>query len=61
MYKNYVLASTSSSVSLAANVTQVLTPTSTSFTGGDVITVSIEQDAPAVDLNFVNITVSLTT
>ena len=61
MYKNYVLASTSSSVSLAANVTQVLTPTATSFTAGDVITVSLEQDAPAVDLNFVNITVSLTT
>ena len=61
MYKNYVLASTNSSVSLAANVTQVLTPTATSFTAGDVITVSLEQDAPAVDLNFVNITVSLTT
>jgi len=61
MYKNYVLASTSSSVSLAANVTQVLTPTATSFTAGDVISVSIEQDPTAVDLNFVNITVSLTT
>ena len=61
MYKNYVLASTNSSVSLAANVTQVLTPTATSFTAGDVITVSLEQDAPVVDLNFVNITVSLTT
>lgn len=61
MYKNYVLASTNSSVSLAANVTQVLTPTATSFTAGDVISVSIEQDPTAVDLNFVNITVSLTT
>lgn len=61
MYKNYVLASTNSSVSLAANVTQVLTPTATSFTAGDAISVSIQQDSPAVDLNYVNITVSLTT
>ena len=61
MYKNYVLASTNSSVSLAANVSQVLTPTATSFTAGDAISVSIEQDSPAVDLNYINITVSLTT
>ena len=61
LYKNGVVVSTTSSVTLAANTGVVASPSATSYAAGDLIAVSIEQDSPAVDINYVQIAVTLTT